>query len=162
MVEEIFFQNWIFTKFIFPFVLIWTIVFALLGKTKLLGENRQVDSIVAFFIAFIFVVALKPKEIVNNLILFLTVALIVMFVILLLWGFVSGSKEVSIGSKGLKWVIGIVIVIAVIIAFLWASGIHNNMLNLLFKSNWSNTFWTNAIFIVVIAIALALALRKSG
>jgi len=162
MVEEIFFQNWIFTKFIFPFVLIWTIVFALLGKTKLLGENRQVDSIVAFFIAFIFVVALKPKEIVNNLILFLTVALIVMFVILLLWGFVSGSKEVSIGSKGLKWVIGIVIVIAVIIAFLWASGIHNNVLNLLFKSNWSNTFWTNAIFIVVIAIALALALRKSG
>ena len=85
-----------------------------------------------------------------------------MFVILLLWGFVSGSKEVSIGSKGLKWVIGIVIVIAVIIAFLWASGIHNNVLNLLFKSNWSNTFWTNAIFIVVIAIALALALRKSG
>ncbi len=162
MAEEIFFQNWIFTKFIFPFVLIWTIVFALLGKTKLLGENKQVDSIVAFFIAFIFVVALKPKEIVNNLILFLTVALIVMFVILLLWGFVSGSKEVSIGSKGLKWVIGIVIVIVVIIALLWASGIHNNILNLLFKSDWSNTFWINAIFIVVIAIALALALRKSG
>src|SRR3989339_40731 len=71
MVQETIFQHWIFTQFAFPFLLIWTLVFALLGKTKLLGDNKQIDSIVAFVIAFVFIGAAYPKDIVHNLVLFL-------------------------------------------------------------------------------------------
>jgi len=162
MATETIFQHWIITKFILPFLLIWIIVFAVLRKTKLLGDNQQIDSLVAFIMGFIFISVLQPKEIVSNLILFLTVALVVMFVGLLLWGFISGKemKGDILSEKWAKWVAGIVVVVAVIIALVWAAGIDNSLIDLLFKQSWSDAFWTNMAFIVVIAVALALVLRK--
>jgi H+/Cl- antiporter ClcA len=164
MVQETIFQHWILTQFILPFLLIWIIVFAILRKTKLLGENQQIDSLVAFVIGFIFISFLQPKEIVSNLILFLTMALILMFIGLLLWGFISGKemKENILSATWAKWVAGIVIVIAVIIAFIWASGLDSSLIDLLFDQSWSDAFWTNISFIVVVAIALALVLRNKG
>src|SRR3989339_536535 len=118
MVQETIFQHWIFTQFAFPFLLIWTLVFALLGKTKLLGDNKQIDSIVAFVIAFVFIGAAYPKDIVHNLVLFLTVAIVIVFVGLLLWGFASGSdlSKDFLTNNGVKWVTGFGIFIAVTIA----------------------------------------------
>ncbi|MFH1917734.1 MAG: hypothetical protein ABIJ14_01325 [Nanoarchaeota archaeon] len=164
MAEDLITSNWVITKFILPFLLIWTVVFAILQKTKILGENKQVDSIIAVVVAFIFISVLQPKEIVSNMILFLTVALIVMFVGLLLWGFVSGKEmKADILSAGwAKWVFGIVIVVGVIIALIYSAGIDNTLITLLFQQSWSSTFWTNAIFIVVVAAALALVLRSGG
>jgi hypothetical protein len=163
MVEETIFQHWIVTQFILPFLLIWTIVFAILEKTNLLGEDKkQLDAIVAFVIGLIFVGAIFPKMVVGNLILFLTVAIVVVFVALLLWGFVSGGelKADFLKSKELKWVIGIAVVVAVAIAVLWASGIENSFFDLLFRQSWSSTLWTNIAFIAVVAIALALVLKS--
>ena len=164
MAQETIFQHWIVTQFVLPFILIWTIVFAILRKTKILGDNQQVDSLVAFVIGFIFISVLQPKEIVSNMILFLTVALVVMFVGLILWGFVSGKsmdKDI-LGPTWAKWVFGIVIVVGVILALVWSAGIDNALIDLLFKQSWSGTFWTNAAFIVVVAAALALVLRSGG
>lgn len=165
MAIETIFQHWIAVQFIYPFLLIFTILFAILQKTKILGEDKkQIDAIVAFVIAFIFVTAIGPKDIVSNLILFLTVAIVIVFVILLLWGLVSGEKGLKFENapKGLKWVIGIVIVIAVIIAVLWASGIEGSVLDLLFGQSWSGQFWTNFFFIAVVVIALAVVLKSKS
>jgi len=163
MAGETIFQHWIVTQFILPFLLMWVIVFAVLQKTKLLGDGKkQLDAIVAFVIGLIFVGAIFPKLVVGNLILFLTVSIIVVFVGLLLWGFISGSnmKEGTFtGSKGLKITAGIVVLIAVIIAVLWATGVESNILEFLFGSNWSGEFWTNFAFVAVVVIALALVLK---
>lgn len=162
MPQETIFQHWVVTQFILPFLLMWTIVFAILQKTKLLGENKQLDAIVAFVIGLIFVGAIFPKLVVGNLILFLTVAIIIVFVGLILWGFISGSdlKTNILGdSKGLKWAAGIAILVAVTVAVLWAAGIENDAFDFLFRQSWSGDFWTNALFVVVIAAAIALVLR---
>src|SRR3989344_4428063 len=92
MVETIL-QHWIFTSFVFPFLLIFFIVFGILQKSKLFGEAKQLNALIAFVIGLIFVGAVFPKLVVGNLILFLTVAVVVMFVALLLWGFVAGGEE---------------------------------------------------------------------
>ena len=95
------------------------------------------------------------------MILFLTVALVVMFVVLLLWGFVSsGDKGFEI-SKGLKTFLFIVLGIAVVVAVFWAIGVGGGFFDFLFSSSWSGVFWTNFLFIVVIAAALALVIGKS-
>lgn len=162
MVETIL-QSEIFTNFALPFLLIFFIVFGILEKTKLFGEGKkQLNALVAFVIGLIFVAAVFPKLVVGNLILFLTVAIVVMFVALLLWGFVSGQAP-DIGSmpKGLRWVIGIVIVIAVGIALLWAMGIEGAASELLFEQSWSAEFWTNTAFVVVVILALVFAMRGS-
>ncbi len=168
MVQETILQNWIFTRFALPFLLIFFIVFGILEKTKLFGpDNKQLNALIAFVIGLILVGATSPTLTISNLILFLTVAIVVLFVALLLWGFVAGEKglEFEKAPKALKWFIGIVIVVAVIIALLWALGtevtVFETVSDFLFKSDWSKSFWTNLSFVAVIIIALVLVLRKT-
>lgn len=162
MPEETILQNEIFTNFALPFLLIFFIVFGILEKTKLFGEDKkQLNALIAFVIGLIFVAAIFPKLVVGNLILFLTVAIVVMFVGLLLWGFVSGEAP-KLESKPLKWVVGIVIIVAVGIALLWAMGIEGGASDLLFEQSWSGELWTNIAFVVVVILALVFAMRKTS
>ena len=49
------------------------VVFAVLERTKLFGaEKKQLNALTSFVVALIFVTAIFPKVIVENLILFLT------------------------------------------------------------------------------------------
>ena len=161
-----FLQSPALTKFVYPFLLIFFLVFAILEKTKLFGDDKkQIHALIAFVIGFIFVSAVFPKEMVNNLILFLTIAIVIVFIVLLLWGFIMGEEGLKIfgnAPKGLKWVIGIVLILVVIVAVCWAAGLDTvGFLDTLFHSSWSDSFWTNFLFIVMVAAALAVAL-KSG
>ena len=162
MALETILQHEVLTSFAYPFLLIFFVVFAILEKTHVLGENKQLNALVSFVIGLIFVSALQPKLIVGNMILFLTVALVVMFVALLLWGFVSGEDlKTDILSEGGKKVAIAVVAIAVVIAVLWATGTYSGAVDLLFGQSWSDTFWTNVIFVVAIAVALAIVLKDS-
>ena len=158
-------QHWIFTRFAFPFLLVFFVVFAILEKTKILGDKKQINALIAFIIGLIFVSVVFPVDVVTNMILFLTVALITMFVALIIWGFVKGiggEKVQIIESKAVKIILGIVITIAVIVAILWATGFYTPIYDWLFKQDWSGSFWTNLLFIVVIAVTIALVLKGSA
>jgi hypothetical protein len=163
--EVTFLQNPVLTKFVYPFLLIFFIIFAILEKSKLFGDDKkQLNALIAFVIGFIFVSAVFPKEMATNLMLFLTIAVVVVFVILVLWGFIMGEGGLKIfdnSSKGLKWAIGIFIILVVTIAVLWAAGVDIwRIFNNIFNMTWSSTFWTNVVFIVLVAIALAVVLRS--
>src|SRR3970040_2364990 len=129
-------QHWIFTNFAFPFLLIFFILFGILEKTELFGSGRrQLNALIAFVVGLIFITAVFPKLVVGNLILFLTVAIVVMFVALLLWG------------------------IVVIFALLWALGVEGSLFDFLFRSAWSEEFLTNVVFIVVVIVAIVVVVR---
>ena len=166
-VAETILQHWIFTRFALPFLLIFFIVFGILEKTKLFGDKKQkLNALIAFVIGLIFVGATSPTLTVSNMVLFLTVAIVVMFVALLLWGFVAGEEGLKLkdAPSALKWFIGVVIVVAVIIALLWALGIEGGVFSgiyeFLFAQNWSVDLWTNIAFIAVVIIALAMILKE--
>ncbi len=158
-------QHWILTDFVYPFLLAFFIVFAVLEKTKVLtSDNKQLNAMVAFVIGLIFVGAIFPKVVVGNLILFLTVGLVIVFVFLLLWGFVMGESP-KFDKPAAKWIAGALIFIAVVIAVFWATGTLNVFTtgyNFLFHSTWSREFWTNAIFVIVVVGAIASVLKSSG
>lgn len=159
MAVETILQHWVLTNFAYPFLLIFFIAFAVLEKTNIFGKDKkQVNALIAFVLALIFVSAVAPKLVVANLVLFLTVSLVIVFVVLLLWGFVSGG-EAKIEGKGVRIAAGIAVVVAVILGVIWASGIELSVLNFLFDQSWSKTFWTNALFVLVVAAALALAIK---
>jgi len=162
MSEETILQNPVLTRFILPFLLVFFIIFAILDKTKLFGEGKkQLNALVSFIIGLIFVSALYPTEIVSNLMLFLTVALVAVFVILLLWGLIFGDiKEGFKPSKGIKIGLAIVTGIAFFIALIRITGVSERVSDVLFHQAWSNALWTNVAFIVVVAVALALILAK--
>jgi hypothetical protein len=164
MVAETILQHEVLTKFAYPFLLIFFIVFAILEKTKLLGEDKkQLNALISFVIGLIFVSAVQPKLIVGDLILFLTVALVIVFVVLLIWGFIFGDIKEGFKLDGwMKWSLGILSGIAVIIAVIWATGVDSSIVDYLFKQSWSSDFWTNASFVLVVAAALALILRSGS
>jgi hypothetical protein len=162
MAIENIFQHAIFTRFALPFLLIFFIVFAILEKTKILGDGKQINALVSFVIGIVFIGFTFPVEVLSNLVLFLTISLVVMFIGLMIWGFVAGESPPAVTNSSLRWIFGIVIAIAVIIALLWATGAGGPLTNFLFKQDWSGGFWTNLAFIVVIGVALGVAIKSSG
>ena len=160
MVETIL-QHPILTNFVYPFLIVFLIVFAILDKTKLLGEEKkQLNALLAFVIGLIFVSAVYPKIVVSNLILFLSVALVVMFVVLLLWGFIFAKEGGGVVfTQPMKWSLFAVVTVSAIIGILWSFGVTGKVYDFFFNQSWSSDFWTNLIFIVLIGIALGFVIK---
>ena len=159
------FTNDIFSEIILPFVLVFVVLFAILQKTKILGDGKkQIDSIVSLVIALIVISFSYATGIIVKLMPFLAVAVIVILVLVILLGFVSGGKEAYVIPKGLKVGVSIVAGIALIVAVLWASGSLGDVWEYLFDSDFSGNLFTNIVFLLVIGgvIAIALTSGKSG
>ncbi|MFW6233422.1 MAG: hypothetical protein ACOC3Z_02045 [Nanoarchaeota archaeon] len=166
MILEEILQADILVKFIYPFLLIFFVLFAVLEKTKVLGDDKsQLNALVSFVVSLIFISFVFPVMIVENLMVFLSIAIIIILVALLLWGFIMGNEGLDIFGKSEKWfkiVVAVVIIIAVVLAVLWASGIDSGVINFLFHQSWSKSLWTSVLFIVVVAIALAVVLKTGS
>jgi hypothetical protein len=165
---ENFLQSAILTDFLYPFLLIFFLVFAILEKTKILGgdDKKQLNAFISLIIGLIFVSFVFPKIIVENLILFMTVGIVVVFVGLVVWGLVSGKGE--IGSS-FKTPFAILVIISVIVALLWATGafgplgeVLTSLFVFLFDSEFSSTLWSNVLLIVLIAGGIAIAIGKKA
>lgn len=152
-------QNEVLTDFVYPFLLVFFIVFAVLEKTNALGKDRkQLNALLSAVIGLIFVASVHPKIIVSDLMLFLGVALVIVFVVWMIFGFAVGAEKIEVGGKGLKPVIAIVVILAVVFFIFYTTGIYNDVYDWLFKSGWSSDVWTNVIFLVIIAAAIGVSL----
>ena len=157
-------QSEVLTEFLYPFLLIFFIVFALLEKTKIFGDDKkQINALIAFIVGIMFVAAVDTQLLVGNMVLFLAVGVVIVFVILLLWGFVTG-EEAKFGGKStaLKAVIAVIIILALVIFLFIVTGISDQVFDFFFDSDWSSDVWTNIIFVVIIAAALAVVLATGG
>ena len=77
----------------------------------------------------------------------------------MIWAFVGGKAEISEGK--VKKAAAVVILIAMIGAVIWATGFYTTLFEF-FTNNVNSTIWINALFIIVIAVALALVLGKKN
>lgn len=154
-------SNWIFKDILLPFLLIFFIVFAVLEKTRLFGDDKKrINALTAFVISLIFVGAFSYTNVINNLTLFLTITIVCVFVILLIWGFIFGDKEGFKPAGWMKWILGITAGIAFAWAVVWANGWSDNFFGIFSGSGMGQTIITNGIFLLVIGVALALVLIK--
>jgi hypothetical protein len=153
-------------------VLVFVLTFAILEKTKLFGEGKsQSNAVLSLVIALIFVGAVFPKIIVANLVQYMSVALFVFFVVLMLWGFVSGNKDLTVtDDKGLKIhkVFAFLIFGSLTFAILWATGFGSDVVsalekvfNGLFRSAWSSAFWTNFVIVGIILVIVLIVIGKN-
>src|SRR3989344_1816551 len=81
---------------------------------------------------------------------------------LIVWGFVFSTKDGFVMTSGMKWGLFAVVTVALIIGILWATGVGGRTYGFLFSQSWSEAFWTNLIFVVLIGVALAAVIRGSG
>ena len=82
-----------FLDYVLPFVLVFTVVFAVLQKTKLLGDEvKQINAILGLVVGLFLIAFPGPRGIIVLLMPFLAVALVILLVFMLLYGFIVFHK----------------------------------------------------------------------
>ncbi|MFH1308060.1 MAG: hypothetical protein ABIH72_04365 [archaeon] len=164
---DTFLSNAIFTQVVLPFLLVFTLVFAVLQKTKLLGEGKKrIDALIALVIGILLVAFAYPTGIIVKLMPFMAVVLVILFVFMLLFGFVYSGKDGFSMPNGVKIALGILVAIALIVAVL-------NFTQCSGQTCWEkvtgfitgdadNDLLASGLFIVAIIIAMALVLWNPG
>lgn len=147
----------LFTGILIPFLLVFVLVFAVLQKTKVLGDKKnQIDALVALALALILIVTPKANEFIINITPWLAVGLVVILIYLLLFGFVGSDLEKGIKLE--KWMkptfAGLAAVFVVVLVL-----IYSGTWDKIFSGTSSTSSWLpNLIFLIVIIAAMAVAL----
>ncbi len=140
----------IFGEFILPFLLIFVLVFAILQKSKILGDGKaQVDAIVSLTVSLISIGVPYSREVIVGLMPWLAIGLSVMLVFLIMYGFVAG--DLSSAPKWMKTTFGVLSGLFVLIVVIWVTGLWKYISN--FTLNGSE-LWTNLLLLVIIAGAV--------
>ena len=149
-------SNPFFIEQVLPFLLVFTLVFAILDKTKVLGEGkRQVNAIIAFVIGIILIAFPGPRDLIVNLMPLLAIIAVVMLVFLMFYGFAGGKPE----DKWVKIVFGGLVGLALIVALLVFTGYWESVLGAVSGGEGSGLA-ANVIFILIIIAAVAIVLWK--
>lgn len=144
-----------------PFLLVFTIMFAILEKTKILGTEKiegkeitkkNLNAMVSFVIAFLVVASTKLVAIINETLANITLLLILAVSFLLLVGVFFGSKEFTLDSyPGWTKFFMVLMFIGIVAIFLNALDWLNPFLS--FFTEW-DAQWT-AVFILLLVVILA-------
>lgn len=154
MVEPIFISP-LFIDYLLPFVLVFTLIFAILEKSQLLGEGKkQVNSIIGLVVGLILIAFPFARNIIVQLMPFLAVSAIILLVFMLLYGFVSGKKDGDVLNSKLKIAFGIIIGLGLVTAVLFAAGMWEPIYKSIFQREGGSQILVNIFMILVIAGAV--------
>ena len=98
---------------ILSFLMVFVLMFALLAKTKILGEEKFIQLFISFLIATIFITAASVRQLVLDVVPWFAVFVIALFFILVLAGFIGKGDLVG---KGIGWVFILLIIATFIIS----------------------------------------------
>ena len=151
--------NTFFTEGVLPFLLIFVLIFAILQKSKLLGEGKsQIDSLIALAVALILISAEGPRTIVVGLMPWLSVGVAVMLVFLILYGFVGGDLSGSNAPGWMKWTFGVLAGIFTIGVVLYVTGL-GEIVSGWFEGAGDSNWLMNSVVIVLVIVAMVVAVR---
>lgn len=152
------FDSWIFMEMILPFLFVFVSVFAVLQKTNVLGNNARVDALIGLVIGLILIGFPTPRDILVGIMPWMAVGIAVIFVFLVLWGFVDGNSETKGIPSSLKYTLmGVtaLFVVAVVMIISGAGGI------LIDSFSGNSEIWMNVLMVLIIVGVVGVAL-KSG
>ena len=159
------FEAPIFIEMILPFLLVFVLIFAILQKTKILGDGKaQIDALVSLAIALILIGMPVARNIVVDMMPWLAVGAAVILVFLILYGFVAGDLSGSKTPIWMKAVFGVLAALFVIGVLIYVAGLWGILKGWLEYFSENKELWTTVIFLVIIigAFAVAVISGKSG
>jgi hypothetical protein len=105
---------------VFIFLFVFTIFFAILQKTKILGQNSGIDALVSFSVAMLFMFVSDARQLITVITPWLVVLLVIIMALMLVFMFLGVKAETiseAMSESGTVWTILIILVIGLIIAF---------------------------------------------
>ena len=159
------FANAFFTEMLLPFLLVFVVVFAILQKSKILGDGKaQIDAIVSLVVGLILIGVPQSRNIIVGIMPWMAVGIAVILVFLILYGFVAG--DLSKAPDWMKVTFGILAGLFTLAVVLSVSGLGSIILDWLSGSG-SSDVWMNVVMIVLVIGAVVVAVvcgkkRKSS
>lgn len=144
---------------ILPFLLVFTVVFAILQKSQILGENKKnLDATVAFVVAMLVVAATRITGIINEALPAIVLLIIVSMSFLLLVGMFVKPGEIFKNLEG-PWVkfLMILLFIAVILIFLANIRMESGDSWLEYTLNYVSEYWSGAVVGSIILVVIFIA-----
>ena len=159
---------------VLPFLLIFTIVFGVLEKTKIFGTEkhkgedvprRNLNSVVAFCIAFFVVAATNVVNLLQVSLPMVALVLVVIIMFLLLFGSLMGAEKLKGGidlwQGHFKTTFVVVITIALLAIILVGFGILDDLWAYA-SANFSGTFITSLLLLIIVVGAIWFVTGKRG
>lgn len=152
----------LFMEAILPFLLVFTVVYAVLQKTGVLGkEKKHIDAMVAFVIGLITIAFGYATSMISNLIPFLSVSLIIILIFLVLWGFAFHGEEFKIPKK-VTYAFGVIIGLALVVAVLVAADKWNTVVNFVMRGGAMSETVSSIVLVIVVVVAIAAVIGFGG
>jgi hypothetical protein len=153
---------------VLPFLLVFTIVFAILEKTKVFGveevdgkkyTKKNLNSIAAFVISFLVVASSELVEIITEVSSNVVVLLLLVVLFLLLVGafYVEGEKSVFL-EGGWKTLFMVIVFIGIVIIFLNALGFLEDFTD--FLGGGRNEVTGSIILLVIVVLFIGWVVRE--
>lgn len=146
---------------VLPFLLVFTLVFAFLEKTKILGlevvkvgdkthtyTRKNLNSMVAFVMAFFVIASTQLVMLISEILANVVLIIIIIFCFMLTVGAMhKGDKEFELDSKTRKvfyWITGIGLFLILFNALGWLDKIYTFLV-----ANWNNAHVATILMILV-------------
>lgn len=148
-----------FTDLVLPFLLVFTLIFAILEKTGVLGEDKQqINAIIGFVVGLGILAFPSARDLIVQLMPVLAVIAVVILIFMMLYGFVGGD----LGDESwIKYTFGGLIGAALIISLLVFTNLWDFILGGL-GTEQGMTIASNIFFVVVIIAAIIVVIKGGG
>lgn len=143
---------------VISFLFIFIFVYALLVKTKVLGENNMVSLFLSLIIASFFIVNVNLVEFTQMNISWFIVFIVCLFMILLMLSFV-GPQATEFFTKN-NTVAGVLVAAVIILFAVSASYTFNWAINFELIQSWFDKDWFGMVILVVVAGIVSFVLTK--
>ena len=172
-----FFRDFGLFDVVLPFLLVFTIVFAILEKTRILGimktkdgeiPNKNLNSMVAFVVGLLVVATANVVRTINQSLPNVVLLIVAAVSFLLMIGVFFKTEELDFSTKHKKWYLAFMIIMFVAVVGIFLSSIYDKQGNSYLEialffviQNWDTAIITSIIFLVVIVLAIWFV-TKSG
>ncbi len=144
-------------SYIIPFLLIFAIIFALLQKTHVLGENKAIEIIISVSIAILSIQFDMVSTFFANIFPKFGIGLAIFLVLIVMLGFFVPAKDGKVPFQWIGWVVGVGVVIWAITS--WGVWTDN------YSGFWiwlKDYFWSIAIFLGLGGLIIWAVKDKNG
>lgn len=153
------FQHPFFTEMLLPFLLIFVVVFAILQKSKILGDGKaQIDAMVSFVIGLITITFTYQTGVIVSLMGWLGLGVAIILLFLILYGFIAG--DLSNAPKWMKVTFGVLAGVFSIVVVIYVTG-FGGIVSDWFSSNGGEGLFMNVLMVVVVIGAVVAVILSS-
>lgn len=141
---------------VFSFLFVFVLIYALLAKTQVLGENKFIHLFLSFLLSIFFIVNVSLVDFVRFSSAWFVVFLVCVFLILLMVAFTHGKVDVIMKP----WVAWIMLIALIMFFIISSSYTFNWAIDWLLLKGWFFTDWFGLVLLLAIAGVVSWVLIK--